>query len=172
MRFVTITSPDVNNGQGNRATCWISGCGHKCDGCHNKWLQDYLKGHELYLAKERIWEELSKPYIMGITFSGGDPLYQSDDSLDELFELISNIRNDFPEKDIWLYSGFTLEELVAEGNKHRLNVLYSCNYFVDGKFMKDKKNVQLPFRGSSNQHIWRLSGEREFEHVDDEYFQS
>ena len=104
MRFVTITSPDVNNGQGNRATCWISGCGHKCDGCHNKWLQDYLKGHELYLAKERIWEELSKPYIRGITFSGGDPLYQSDDSLDELFELISNIRNDFPEKDIWLYT--------------------------------------------------------------------
>lgn len=171
MRFVTVTSPDVNNGQGNRVTCWISGCGHKCDGCHNKWLQDYTKGHDLSMARDRIWEELSKPYIRGITFSGGDPLYQTDESLEELYGLILDIRTDFPEKDIWIYSGFTLKEILDSENRNRIDVLFACDYFVDGKFEKQLKSVQLPFRGSSNQRIWKINN-GDIRLVQDEYFQS
>ena len=171
MNFVSITSPDVNNGQGNRVTCWISGCKHKCDGCHNKWLQDYSKGNSLSMAKGRIYEELSHEYIKGITFSGGDPLCQDNDSLDELYALIQDIKQDFPLKDIWIFSGFTLGELMKIGNEHQLSILNECDYFVDGKFEKDKKDAQLAFRGSSNQVIWKVNGGN-FERVPDEYFRN
>ena len=153
MRYVKVTSPDVNNGLGNRVTLWISGCNHHCEGCHNNWLQDYTKGKPLNEAKDEIYEALNHSYIKGLTLSGGDPLYQSDESLDELHQLLNDIKRDFSDKDIWLFSGFTLEELNSECNEHKLNILNLSDYFVDGKFILSLKDTRLPFRGSSNQNI-------------------
>ena len=173
MNYVKVTSPDVNNGVGNRVTLWVSGCTHNCKGCHNKWLQDYMKGKPLSEAKDKIYEALSHSYIKGLTVSGGDPLDQDNESLKELYNLLSEIRKDFPDKDIWLFSGFTFDD-IAENLDHqeKKNILDIIDYFVDGKFVAELKDVRLPFRGSSNQKIWKNNWNGSFEIVDDEYFKN
>jgi anaerobic ribonucleoside-triphosphate reductase activating protein len=175
MNYVKVTSPDVNNGVGNRVTLWVSGCTHNCKGCHNKWLQDYKKGKPLSEAKDKIYEALSHSYIKGLTVSGGDPLDQNTDSIIELYNLLSDIKKDFPDKDIWLFSGFTMNELFndcysVETEKQKL--LKLVDYFVDGRFVAELKDVRLPFRGSSNQKIWKNNWNGSFEIVDDEYFKN
>jgi len=173
MNYVKVTSPDVNNGVGNRVTLWVSGCTHNCKGCHNKWLQDYTKGKPLSEAKDKIYEALSHSYIKGLTVSGGDPLDQDNESLKELYNLLSEIRKDFPDKDIWLFSGFTFDD-IAENLDHqeKKNILDIIDYFVDGKFVAELKDVRLPFRGSSNQKIWKNNWNGSFEIVNDEYFKN
>ena len=172
MKYVKVTSPDVNNGLGNRATLWISGCKHKCEGCHNSWLQDYTKGKPICEAMDDLRDALSHSYIRGLTLSGGDPLYQTDESLDELNILIDDIKKEFPDKDIWIFSGFTLEELINENNQHKLNILNKCDYFVDGKFKIELKDVRIPFRGSSNQNVWKKETDGTFSKVPDSYFKN
>lgn len=173
MKYVKVTSPDVNNGVGNRVTLWVSGCNHKCKGCHNEWLQDYTKGKILTEAVIEIYEALEKPYIKGLTISGGDPLYQSDESLDMLYDLILNVRKDFPDKNIWIFSGFTLDEIVNDPTKSKQKqILDNVDYFVDGRFVEELKDAQLPFRGSRNQVIWKKTPNGNFERVDDNFFRN
>lgn len=173
MKYVKVTSPDVNNGVGNRVTLWVSGCNHKCKGCHNEWLQDYTKGKILTEAVIEIYEALEKPYIKGLTISGGDPLYQSDESLDMLYDLILNVRKDFPDKNIWIFSGFTLDEIVNDPTKSKQKqILDNVDYFVDGRFVEELKDAQLPFRGSRNQVIWKMTPNGNFERVDDNFFRN
>lgn len=173
MKYVKVTSPDVNNGVGNRVTLWVSGCNHKCKGCHNEWLQDYTKGKILTEAVIEIYEALEKPYIKGLTISGGDPLYQSDESLDMLYDLILNVRKDFPDKNIWIFSGFTLDEIVNDPTKSKQKqILDNVDYFVDGRFVEELKDAQLPFRGSRNQVIWKRTPNGNFERVDDNFFRN
>lgn len=167
MKYVKVTSPDVNNGSGNRVTLWISGCSHNCKGCHNKWLHDYTKGKPLSEAEPEIYEALAKPYIKGITISGGDPLDQLNESLHELKMLLIKIKFDFPDKDIWIFSGFKLDEL----NDNQLDIVRNVDYFVDGKFVERLKSVKLPFRGSSNQTIWH-NDDGNFSKVNDEIFKN
>lgn len=173
MKYVKVTSPDVNNGVGNRVTLWVSGCNHKCKGCHNEWLQDYTKGKILTEAVIEIYEALEKPYIKGLTISGGDPLYQSDESLDMLYDLILNVRKDFPDKNIWIFSGFTLDEIANDPTKSKQKqILDNVDYFVDGRFVEELKDAQLPFRGSRNQVIWKRTPNGNFERVDDNFFRN
>ena len=169
MNIVKITSPDINNGNDIRVTCWISGCTHKCPQCHNSWLQDYTKGKSLDKMKSELFNKLSLSYIDGITFSGGDPLCQNKESLTELLVLIKEIKIKFPTKNIWLYTGYTLKDLISDELKY--SIISECDYIVDGKFVTELKDVQLAFRGSSNQHIWHVEG-KNFEIVDDKIFKS
>ena len=153
MKYIKITTPDVNNGEGCRVTLWIPGCNHKCPGCHNEWAQNYFIGQE-FTSKtyNTLVKELSKPYIAGLTLSGGDPLFQTDDTLMNLYDLISAIREDVPGKTIWLYTGFVYEEL--DGWKKR--VADKCDVVVDGPFIEAEKDITLPFRGSKNQRILHI----------------
>lgn len=157
MNYVKITYPDINNGLGFRATLWISGCNHKCIGCHNSWLQDYSIGKPLYLCKNELFNILNKQYIKGLTLSGGDPLSQSDDSLIELLQLLKEIKESFPNKDIWIYSGDIYEEAIKHPIKK--NIIKLCDIMVDGPFIISKKDLSLPFRGSCNQRIIKLINE-------------
>ena len=173
MKYVKVTCPDVNNGLGNRVTLWISGCKHNCKGCHNSWLHDYTKGKPVIESLNDIYKYLEKPYIKGLTVSGGDPLYQDNDSLDELYDLLLRIRKDFPDKDIWIFSGFTLKEIKDDESKlKQKKIIDIVDYFVDGKFIENLKDTRLPFRGSSNQNIWKNNGEGVFEIVDDNIFKN
>lgn len=153
MKYLKITTPDVNNGEGCRVTLWIPGCNHKCPGCHNEWTQNYFIGQE-FTSKtyNALVKELSKPYIAGLTLSGGDPLFQTDDTLMSLYNLISAIHEDVPGKTIWLYTGFVYEEL--DGWKKR--VADKCDVVVDGPFIESEKDITLPFRGSKNQRILHM----------------
>ena len=147
MRFHNITYPDVNNGDGCRVTLWVAGCTHHCKGCHNPQTWGFKSGREFTEEiKENLYNVLDLPYIKGITLSGGDPL----DSFDDILELVKDIRVNFSNKDIWLFSGYTLEEIQ---NSEKSVILDYIDVLVDGEFKEELKDLTLKFRGSSNQRI-------------------
>lgn len=149
MRYVKVTSPDINNGTGCRVTVWVAGCSHCCKGCHNPQTWDYNQGVED--VWDELMEKLSLPYIKGVTFSGGDPLSQSDANLKQLLVLIGRIKTMFPEKDIWLFTGDVYEEAIQ--NPLKSAIIDECDVLVDGPFKLYLRDTSLAFRGSSNQRI-------------------
>ena len=152
MNYHKITYTDVNNGNGCRVTLWIAGCSHHCPGCHNPQTWDFKSGKPFDAdAKEKLFKILSLPYIKGLTLSGGDPI----DSYDSIAELVDEVKRKFNNKDIWLYTGYTLEEVQQKDTK---NMLSEIDYIVDGPYVKEKRDTALAFRGSSNQKIWENKG--------------
>ena len=148
MRISGISHPDVNNGLGFRVTIWVSGCVHHCKGCHNPETWDFNYGREFTDEdKQKVFELLDKPYIKGVTFSGGDPLC----SYTDVFNLAKEIKEKYPTKDIWVYTGFSFEHI----REHMSEILTYVDYIVDGRFIEEQKDVSLAFRGSKNQHIWK-----------------
>ena len=110
MQYHNITKDDMLNGDGLRVVLWVAGCGHACPGCHNPITWD-AEGGLLFdqAAKAELFTELGKDYISGITFSGGDPLFPG--NREEISELCREIRQKFPDKTIWLYTGYRWEEI-------------------------------------------------------------
>ena len=157
MKILNITSPDVNNGTGFRVTLWIAGCSHHCRGCHNPESWDYNQGKPLREVRKDLFDKLDKSYIKGLTLSGGDPLAQSRRNLLELYFLLRRIKKKFPNKDIWIYSGYTHEEILQD--KFKKLVLSQCDVLVDGLYRYVLRDTSLPFRGSSNQRIIYLKNE-------------
>lgn len=154
MKYLKITSPDIENGPGCRVTLWIPGCTHKCPGCHNAWTADYNIGMEFTQDDfDGLCQILSKPYIKGLTISGGDPLDQDDQTLIDLIQLCYDISLKYPTKDIWLYTGYYKEDLKDK----QLELLNYIDVLVDGPFIRPKRDTTLPFRGSTNQRIINLS---------------
>ena len=160
MRILSITGPDLSNGIGNRITIWVSGCTHKCPGCHNANAHDYNIGTDISIEDNYnkiynlIVTNLNKPYIKGITLSGGDPLDQSDENTKVLIKLVKQVKDNFPDKDIWIYSGDVFENLIK--NPYKYELLKLCDILVDGPFIKEKQKTGLSFRGSDNQRIITL----------------
>lgn len=147
MKYQNITHDDLLNGKGLRVVLWVSGCAHHCKGCHNPITWDPNDGLEFdESAKQEIFNELSNDYIAGITFSGGDPLYP--DNAPEVLKLASEIKELFPSKNIWLYTGYTLEEIL----EHNLDIS-NIDVLVDGRFIERLKDDKLQWVGSSNQRI-------------------
>ena len=161
MRVLTITTPDVENGLGNRVTIWFAGCSHRCVGCHNQHTCDYNQGTPLNEPGviSKIFKEVDKEYISGITLAGGDPLSQTDESLNELLAFIIKYKEIFPKKDIWVYSGATYESDMLHPIKKQ--ILDKCDVMVDGPFILALRDPDLAFRGSSNQRVIDLKKTRE-----------
>lgn len=150
MNYHNILHDDMMNGDGLRVVLFVSGCEHHCNHCQNPQTWGINSGIEFDLAaKEEIFEQLSKDYISGITFSGGDPLHPNN-SL-EVFLLINEIRKKFPTKTIWLYTGYTWEEL--QNIREKMKVVVSCDVLVDGEFMQELADVNYHWAGSTNQRI-------------------
>ncbi len=134
------------NGDGLRVVLWVAGCDHCCKDCHNPLTWDPNGGIAFDdVAKNEIFEQLEKPYISGITFSGGDPLHSAN-RLD-VRNLMSEIKQKYPEKTIWLYTGDVWENVLHYPSMQYVNVL------VDGEFMIHKKEARLKWKGSSNQRV-------------------
>lgn len=146
MRYHNITKDDMLNGDGLRVVLWVSGCSHCCKECHNPITWD-PNGGVLFdeEAKSEIFEELDKDYISGITLSGGDPLYMG--NREDIEKLVREIKEKYPDKTIWLYTGFLWESIKG------LDVIKYLDVIVDGEFEVDKKDVQLHWRGSRNQRV-------------------
>lgn len=146
MRFHNITTDDMLNGDGLRTVLWVSGCSHCCKDCHNPVTWD-PNGGLLFdeAAKKELFEKLAKKHISGITFSGGDPLHTA--NRQEITQLADEIRTNYPDKTIWLYTGFTWETIS------HLPIMKDVDVLVDGEFECDKKDVQLHWKGSSNQRV-------------------
>ena len=149
MRYHNITKDDMLNGDGLRVVLWLSGCDHKCEGCQNPITWDPMDGLVFDdLAKQELFDELEKDYISGITFSGGDPLYIN--NYEETGRLIEEIRSRYPHKTIWLYTGYTYEQVLEHPFKTYLN---NIDVLVDGRFVKELFDPQLHWKGSSNQRV-------------------
>lgn len=153
MRVLTITTPDVENGLGYRLTIWFAGCSHRCPGCHNQHTWDYNQGTPLtdQSVLNKIYKEVDKEYVQGITLAGGDPLSQSDQSLRELAEFLKEFKTKFPEKNIWIYSGATYDSDILHPIKKE--IIEICDVMVDGPFIIQLLDPDLAFRGSTNQRI-------------------
>lgn len=153
MRYVTITKPDINNGEGNRASLWISGCNHHCPGCQNSCYHSYEIGNDFVIDEVmcKLRPTMEKPYIQGLSLLGGDPLAQDAEGLKELREFLVRFRSEFPDKDIWLYSGDVYEDALKDCGKK--GVIEMCDVMVDGPFVLAERDRAIAFRGSRNQRI-------------------
>ena len=146
MRYHNITKDDMLNGAGLRVVLWVAGCAHCCKECHNPITWDPNGGLEFdEAAKQEIFDELEKDYIHGITFSGGDPLHIN--NAYDISELAKEIRQRYPNKTIWLYTGGVWEEV-----KH-MRVIPYLDVLCDGEFEVDKKDENTHWVGSTNQRV-------------------
>ena len=134
------------NGEGLRTVLWVAGCSHNCPQCHNPVTWDINGGLTFdEAAKEELFEELKKDYISGVTFSGGDPLHEKNRG--EIGKLAEDIREKFPDKTIWLYTGYEWEEICG------IPFLPNIDVIVDGEFKIEEKDNSLHWKGSANQRV-------------------
>ena len=146
MRYHNITTDDMLNGDGLRTVLWVAGCSHCCKECQNPITWDVNGGVPFdEAAKQELFEKLNHDYISGITFSGGDPLHPL--NREPITALAKEINETFPDKTIWLYTGFLWEDLQNE------EILKYIDVLVDGEFMIDLLDTKLKWCGSSNQRI-------------------
>ncbi len=151
MNYQTIIKDDLVNGEGVRCSLFVSGCSHGCVECFNEKAWDYRSGLAFSTETvEIILNELNKPYVQGLSLLGGDPLMPK--NISTVIELCKVVKEKYPNKDIWCWSGYTLEEII---NNHASVILEYIDVLVDGKFILEEKNLELPFRGSNNQRILR-----------------
>lgn len=187
MNYLRIDKEDVCNGEGLRVVLWLSGCSHKCKGCQNPQTWDADSGIPFNEStKEELFRELDKDYISGLTLTGGDPLFES--NLDDVLELVTEVNKRYnttqyidennqnnhnilntnadkirlssPHKTIWIYSGYTWEEILDEEYNFlemhdtlRQVIIAQCNVFVDGQYKESQRDITLPYRGSKNQRL-------------------
>lgn len=146
MKYHNITKDDMLNGDGLRVVLWVSGCEHHCYNCQNPITWNPYDGLEFdEVALDEIKEQLEKDYIDGITFSGGDPLHPNNRT--EIFMLAGYLKSKYPNKTIWLYTGYEWEDICD------LSGLVNIDVLVDGKFVEESKDVNYHWAGSTNQRV-------------------
>lgn len=147
MNFAQIRRYDVANGPGIRTTIFVTGCTHKCPNCFNEEYQDFNFG-DSWTRKEtdEVIEDLKLDEVKGLTVLGGEPFQNEVD----LLQIIRDIKKEV-QKEIWIFSGYTYEEILKDEDKKKL--LEECDVLVDGRFVEALKDLNLRFRGSSNQRI-------------------
>ncbi len=163
MNFATIKKRDIADGPGVRVSLFVSGCTHRCEGCFNEIAWDFDYGAPFDGAvQEELLEALAPDYIAGLTLLGGEPF--EPDNQRALLPFLKRVREVFPKKTIWCYSGYTLEQLTGE-SRARCEVtdemLSMLDVLVDGRFVLAKKNIRLRFRGSENQRLIDMNKTRE-----------
>ena len=159
MNYCGITAPDIANGTGVRTSLFVSGCTHKCKGCFNSEAWDFNYGEPFTEeVEDKIIEELKPDYINGLTLLGGEPFEPQNQ--EGLIHLLRRVKNELPEKNIWCYTGYVLDDDILKGKRkyteytHRM--LSCIDVLVDGPFVESLRNLMLEFRGSENQRLLNL----------------
>lgn len=165
MNYAEIKKTDIANGEGIRVSLFVSGCTHHCKGCFNSetWSFDY---GELFTqgVEDEIIEALSPSYINGLTLLGGEPFEPENQRA--LVPFLRKVKEKFPDKTIWCYTGYLLEELKSQSRARceaSDEMLSMIDILVDGEFQEELKDISLKFRGSSNQRIIDL---KKSQHLD------
>lgn len=156
MNYASIKKTDVANGPGVRVSLFVSGCTHHCPGCFNAETWDFRYGHAFTQeTQQEILDALDHDYIRGLSLLGGEPF--EDANRPTVLELVKKVRERFPKKTVWCYTGYTFEDdllrWIEEGKQDVLPLLEQIDVLVDGEFIAAKKNLRLRFRGSENQRI-------------------
>lgn len=168
MRDAQIRSMDISNGEGVGVSLFVQGCPLHCKNCFNSDTWDFNGGKEwTEEIKDRFMKLIDRPYIKRVSFLGGECL--AEQNLNEVLKLVKEIRISFPEKTIWLYTGFEWNSLITKINqptfpdkdfehtmeihKKRQEIIKLCNVVVDGEYIDEQKDLTLKFRGSKNQHV-------------------
>ena len=154
MKYAKIKKCDVANGPGVRVSLFVTGCNHHCKNCFNKEAWDFNYGDDFTQKQEsEIIEDLKPDYITGLSLLGGEPFEKTNQ--EGLVPLIKKVKETYPNKEIWCYTGFTFDkqilgQMIGETTKEMLD---NIDYIVDGRFVDELKDPKLRFRGSSNQRI-------------------
>ena len=158
MNYATIKWTDIANGEGVRISLFVSGCTHRCKNCFNQIAWDFSYGEVFDEAvAEKILKELGESYITGLSLLGGEPLEPQNQ--EALYPFIQEVKRRYPDKTIWCYTGFVLDEKTGELKEKDKNTPYTKNLIalfdvlVDGPFVEDLKDIRLKFRGSANQRL-------------------
>ncbi len=145
MKVMNIIHDSVVDGEGLRTVIFFAGCPHFCRGCHNPKSWNISNGTEMTV--QEIVEEVASNSLTDVTFSGGEPFLQAQ----EVSKVAKQLKN--LGKNIWVYTGYTLEQLLASEDTYKLELLRYCDVLVDGPFILEERDLTLKFRGSKNQRI-------------------
>lgn len=157
MNFSKIDPMSIVDGDGCRVTLFVSGCRNHCKGCFNPETWNFDFGQPFTEIEENeIIEACSKPYIAGLTILGGEPMEQENQA--DVYKLISRFKREYPGKNIWLFTGYTYEKDLLQGQRKNISglttsILEMVDILVDGPFILEQKDLNLRFRGSSNQRL-------------------
>lgn len=158
MYYGAIKKFDVADGEGVRVSLFVSGCRNCCPGCFQPETWNFNYGKEFTAETIReILEALKPSHIQGFSLLGGDPFEEENQEV--LIELLELIKETYPEKDIWCWTGYLYEDLIEGGKKHTEytdKMLKLTDVLIDGPFIQEKKNLMLKFRGSENQRLLHL----------------
>lgn len=152
MHYSTIMYTDMINGEGIRVSIFVSGCEHKCKGCFNEKTWDAQFGEEFTEEiEDKIIDYFTKynNSLRGLSFLGGDPTYR--DNIQPLIKFIKKFKSKFPNKDIWIWSGYKWEMILRTPSV--LELIKLCDVIIDGRFVLEQKDLNLKWRGSSNQRV-------------------
>lgn len=158
MNYGKIKEIDVANGPGVRVSLFVSGCRNKCPGCFNKETWDFAFGEKFgKKARQKLISALRPDHIAGLTILGGDPFEEENQK--GVYRILAEVKELFPQKTIWIYTGYTYEELLTtKRTLYTEDILRKTDVLVDGRFELDKSRPGLQFRGSSNQRIIDVPG--------------
>lgn len=162
MRYALIRELDITNGEGVGVSLFVQGCHFHCPGCFNQETWDFNGGNEwTTMTKLEFLKLVDRPYIRRVSILGGEPLEAC--NLEDLIDLVRNIKEKFPEKKIWVYTGFTYEQLASpvidefyESSFSRMDFISMCDVLVDGRFQMAQQDIyhkQIRYAGSTNQRV-------------------
>ena len=155
MYYATIKDFDIANGTGVRVSLFVSGCSHRCPDCFNEVAWDFHYGKKFTQATIDYILKISEPsHIKGLSLLGGEPMEIKNQ--EGLLPLLKQFHDSYPDKDVWCYTGFVLEDLLMNGKVHTAitdELLSYIDVMVDGPYLKEERNIRLKFRGSNNQRL-------------------
>lgn len=161
MRYSSMRNLDISNGEGVGVSLFVQGCPFHCKNCFNSETWDFNGGKEwTEKTKNKFMELIDRPYIKRVSFLGGECL--ADQNLDGVLDLIKQIRNSFPDKTIWLYTGYKIEDIfypyiinqpMTCEQRKRIGVIRYVDILVDGEYIDEQKDLTLKWRGSKNQRV-------------------
>lgn len=156
MRYALIREMDISNGSGIGISLFVQGCHFHCSDCFNPETWDFNGGKKWSEeVEEKFFNLASRPWVKRISLLGGEPL--ADENVETVYKIILKLRNKYPDKKIWIYTGYRFEDIIndmiSRYRKPRYRAVANANILVDGRFEIDKKDLSLSFRGSSNQRL-------------------
>ena len=152
MRYNKIRKMDISNGEGVRVSLFVQGCEFHCKNCFNAETWDFQGGKDFTTdTLSTLLNLCDKEYIKGLSILGGEPMHPTNREM--VVDIMRAFKFRFPNKDIWMWTGYTLENLLQQKDENIKSMLIYLDYLIDGQFEEDKKDITLKWRGSSNQRV-------------------